>query len=524
MRSRLRATLLLLLLGALLLEAVVWLRMPMVELLQRAYPQVGLDHDGKILFFEIERRDRRVRVVRILDSRRRLLESFDLDPERTLATRVATHAARFHQRPNRWFENPLFLPRARTPHPQGPATPSPLEILAADTLNYYEEVRRGIRSHANRSRIVLLDDRPPLLPIRWAVENDRLVCRETATGHVVAGFGPGGYTRGEGGGEGAGFGPLATDPILLAPDSRNALGILLLGREEERVIHLSIAEEQRADGGTPADSPEPLLLEIESRPLRAIEPGAPVSGEVTYAALRNDGLLFFRADGAVPARVELSPGERILAIHGASSVGREGLRDAPYATPRAAPATPAPIVLHTLLEPTHPAGERMRLRLLRPGEPAVTHEVLLEPARAGEQMLANLAASLALLRPAPLALASSLSPLPENASELLWWRDPWLSGGRFTGWLLASLALAAACAWRARRTARERCSTTRRARLWTAAVLLLGPLGLLWMRFVLPRVPVAAVGGARRAVDLDASPSSAAPWPDPQPLGIEVIS
>jgi hypothetical protein len=54
-------------------------------------------------------------------------------------------------------------------------------------------------------------------------------------------------------------------------------------------------------------------------------------------------------------------------------------------------------------------------------------------------------------------------------------------------------------------------------------VFVLGPLGLLWMRLVLPRVRVETVGGARRAMNLDASPSTTEPWPAPVSTGIEVI-
>jgi hypothetical protein len=163
------------------------------------------------------------------------------------------------------------------------------------------------------------------------------------------------------------------------------------------------------------------------------------------------------------------------------------------------------------------------LQLFRVGQPPVAHESTLEPTRASEWIPANLAASLAVVRPLPLAALSAASALTENWHDW-WWRDPWLAGGSYIGWLALSLALAALCAWRARRAARERCATTRGVLFWTAAVFLLGPLGLLWMRFVLPRVPVEAVGGARRAVNLDASPSTSTPWPEPKPQGIEVFA
>ena len=57
---------------------------------------------------------------------------------------------------------------------------------------------------------------------------------------------------------------------------------------------------------------------------------------------------------------------------------------------------------------------------------------------------------------------------------------------------------------------------------WTAAVFLLGPFGLVWMRLVLGREAIERIGGARRAVDLEASPATADPWPEPLPTGTEV--
>ncbi len=525
MRSRSRALLLLLLLGTLLLEALVWLRTPLRSALHRAYPEIGLDPKGEVFHYDVERRDHRLHAVEILAADRRILETLAGQPDKLLAERLAFTASRGPAFRHRDFDKPRFLELKPYPGAAGSSTPSPLEILVAGRLNFFEGVRRGMGSRVQSNRIVLLGGKPPHLPVRWAVENDRLVCRETATGKVVAGFGPDGYTRGEGGGEGAPFGPLATGPIQVTQRSGDTLRFLLLPEAEKRVIRLSIAGEQLREGDTPFDSPEPLALEVEVRPLQPIEAGASESREMPYAALRNGRLLLFRADGSVIAEIRMEPGETIASIQGARYVDDRGWFEEAYSTSGHGPGPAhAVIVLQTLPAATHPADERVRLRLFRAGEPPVTHDVHLEPARPSERFFANLAASLALLRPAPLALASALAPLPENVSELRWWREPWLSGGRYWSWLLASLALAAACGWRARRTARERCRSMRDMHAWTAAVLLLGPLGLFWMRLVLPRVPVAAVGGARRAVDLDASPSSAAPWPAPQPLGIEVIA
>jgi hypothetical protein len=60
-------------------------------------------------------------------------------------------------------------------------------------------------------------------------------------------------------------------------------------------------------------------------------------------------------------------------------------------------------------------------------------------------------------------------------------------------------------------------------RFWTVAGALLGPVGLVWMRFVVGRKHVEPVGTGRRAVNLEQSPAVTEPWPEPIPTGTEVL-
>jgi hypothetical protein len=258
------------------------------------------------------------------------------------------------------------------------------------------------------------------------------------------------------------------------------------------------------------------------RPLRPLAAPDPTRRDTAFVVQVEDELLVFLADGSVIGRAELAAGERATGSTGGDAQSNvlvvAGGLEQPWGN--------LMVGVRSSLFPTHPHTRHVRLRLFRPGRPPVEHDVVLEPGRATEILWGHGIAALALFRPLPLVAASALSPLPSDEDDAYawWWRDPWLSGGRYAGWLLATLALAALLAWRARRAARERCATALEVHVWTAAVFLLGPVGLLWMRLVLPRLPVEPVGGARRAVHLERSPSSSAPWPEPAREGIEVFS
>jgi hypothetical protein len=362
-------------------------------------------------------------------------------------------------------------------------------------------------------------------PIEWKVEEGRLVCRETASGRVVAGLGPDGYARGEHADEGERFGRIAVGPIRMPTGASTAadwVPLFLFDRDARKIHVISVAKEE---GTLPSDSVEPVALTIETRPLHPFQAAETEIATWPYASIVDRHVLVFLEDGSVVVDFEIEPNEGAAWVSNALVVHSEGQPGMYVMTAeRRRPPFPAAVGLQTGLHPCAAGTERRRLRLFRPGQPDVVHDVVLTPTRPAEVALANLTAAFALLRPPPLAVASALSPLATSRQEpWWWWRDVWLAGGSYPGWLVASLALAAFCGWRARRAARERCATIREVRFWTAAVFLLGPLGLLWMRFVLPRVPVESVGGARRAVNLDASPSTGAPWPDPEPQGIEVF-
>lgn len=536
MRARLRSLLLVVLLIGLLLEGLAWLRAPLLEALHRAYPSVGLDRNGSVVYYDVEDWG-----ASVLDSDRRVIQTMTSGQARDLELAGRRWIGRGALPVN--FDAPRFLRREY--HLWFPVvgwmTSSPLETLAL-SLNQEEARRRAGVSAPLRGRnppaatpssprqpdrvVVRFEER---LPIEWKVEHRRLVCRETGSGSPLAGFGPDGVVTGERAAEGERFGRLGntpTDPLAGWTEDERDITWLLFEHDSRRLVLVSLVSSARTGPQkvVPSDSLEHVLPSIKVRPL--VPYTRRVDGPVwAWVARTDDRLFVFLDDGSVVGDVALEAGERLTFVnHGTLISAAEDLTVISCGVAR----RPSDIVvgIETEVAPIHPEGHRRRLRLIRPGQAAVEREVVLKPARTSEILLANMGAALALLRPAPLCVASAVSPLPADWTGvyLAWWRDPWLAGGSYPGWLVASLALAAFCGWRARRAARERCATVREVRFWTAAVLLLGPVGLLWMRFVLPRVPVEVVGGARRAVNLDASPSTSAPWPEPKPLGIEVFS
>ncbi len=519
MRRRIRSLLLLILLGTVLLEALALVRTPLLQAVHRAYPFVALDEDARVLYYDtrLERgASGEARLVRVLDETRNAPGTVGVGSAETLPPLPFGN-------PGVWFGTRIDFDRPRFLRDlyRGEERFVPytaLESLARNTLNAVERRRRGLPDE-----VVLESGERLRPPIEWQVEENRLVCRETASGRAVAGLGPNGYARGEHSNEGERFGRIAVGPIRTEPGvsmAADRIPPLLLDRDARTIHGISVAKEE---GSIPADSVEPVALTIDTRPLHPAAADA-VTATRPYASIVGRHVLVFLEDGSVIADFEMEPNEEAGSFSNALVVQLEGSPGMYVTTGERRRPPTAAVGLQTALLPAAPGTARRRLRLFRPGHTHVVHDIALTPTRATEVALANLTAAFALLRPPPLAIASALSPLPADRRETWWWRDPWLAGGRYAGWLVASLALAGFCAWRGRRAARERCATVREVRLWTAAVFLLGPVGLLWMRFVLPRVPVEAVGGARRAVNLDASPSTSAPWPEPKPLGIEVFS
>jgi hypothetical protein len=104
-----------------------------------------------------------------------------------------------------------------------------------------------------------------------------------------------------------------------------------------------------------------------------------------------------------------------------------------------------------------------------------------------------------------------------------WLTDPLYAGAGELGTLALCVALGAVCAARARAVAREQRPSA--ANAWALAGLVLGPVGLVWMRLVEPRRAVRACGcGVRRAVSVEACPACAAPWPVAASRGDEVFA
>ena len=71
---------------------------------------------------------------------------------------------------------------------------------------------------------------------------------------------------------------------------------------------------------------------------------------------------------------------------------------------------------------------------------------------------------------------------------------------------------------------RLRCPTRAAQHFWTVVALVLGPLGLVWMRVVVGKTYIAEVGAGERAVNLEETPSNTTPWPEPHATGTEVMA
>jgi len=535
LRGILRPLLLLLILGAVPMEALFLTRLSLIRTVHEAYPYVGLDRDGELLCYDVERVERNGRLTHVfhhLDAERRVVDTITPPPD--LVT-LGAWGWPYGSVPSL---EPRFLRQGTTP-----ARTGILEVLAND-LNRREARRRDLAPPATapsygsatpgggdeqgrvREIFVVTNaaalERFKPMPLHWQAEEGRLVCRETASGRVLAGIGPDGYARGESAAQGESFvaiGPSITLGTYM-PDGPWPGFALLEG--DRRIVALLAPAVPPAES-VPADSVEPLELAVETRPIHP-DAGAAWT-EPPWIARTDDEVLILLTDGSLVGRIRLDAGEDVITTAG-DRQSRGHYLAAAHGSRLPAPPPPDFVGISTSLMPSRPATKRIRMRLYRPGLPMVQREVVLEPTRPSEIIPADFAAALTLLRPFPLNAAASLSPLPRDSAASLrwWWRDPWLADGSYPGWLTLSLALAAFLAWRARKSARERCATVREARLWTTAVFLLGPIGFLWMRLVLPRVPVEPLGNARRAVDLDASPSADAPWPEPRPEGIEVFS
>ena len=492
--GKLRCLLLLALVMALGLEALLWLRWPAREFLLRAFPRVGLDRSGKLVYFDTWSEEE-ARVVRILDGRRRVLKVirrrgavFGTPGEPDLA--FSTSFADERSIPRAPLDNPRFW-RHGKPEPARIPT---LESLAQE-LNEIE-MERG-------------SDGPFWI---WSVRDGKLTCRKAESGEPFV--------------------------LGLGWPSRKLVGLLSVSGKSKGKKRLMwfflnpagagrlVRLETEWTKGESAAPKVPAQVDVKRFPLRVMH--GQVEGErvTVHAALVGRRLLVFLADGRVLADIRLPASERLMRITGADSGGwivhLPGIPAQPH-------RTGIQVGIETAVGPVDLTRKRRRLRLVRPGRETVVRDVELAPARTSEYLAANVAPALDLFRPWPLVLASArIEPASDweghRARGIWWWRDPWFAGGAFPGWQIGCLLLALGCALLARRSARRRCATLGAARAWTAAVFLLGPFGLLWMRLSLPSLPVERVGQGLRAVHLDRCPETEAAWPEPQPTGTEIFT
>jgi len=257
--------------------------------------------------------------------------------------------------------------------------------------------------------------------------------------------------------------------------------------------------------------------------VRAVRPrGGDNEVDVREIALPAGDVVLYDVDFWQQAEsVVLGVGERLLVYDLATGDllldAERSLAERPLRHVRAGVRRDPPrVLLASRVAGFDPTRHGLRIRIVGP-DGARVHDLTLEPESAAERAIAFLGGSIAVLRPPLLNVASFAAPAAESRDAYYaWWLDVWFRGRKRAGWLLASVAVGLLCAWRARVQARVRLA--RGGRAWVALALLLGPLGLLWMRIFVPWVHVEEVAGERRAVNLDA------PWPEPEPTGREILA
>lgn len=492
LRGIIRAALLLTLVLALTLEAALWLRAVGISWLQIAYPSVGVDADDSPVYWRQFFRQSRGEVkgyVWFFDQDRNVTERFDyrhLDrsafpelPRLSASPRVIGRAGPWER-----FEDPEFV-----------LSSTRGEFWDRPELRWSNHVRSSLNSMQNGR-------------LHWTFEAGRFTCRAWLEGAPVATFGP---DSGE-------FGRL------------EGLYVHHRGEEPARIRHLLFDPDEfvlhdiRIERAP--DPEQPSRVSIETVPVREAE-GVAGDERLVMGLIRTDTeRLLVDEKGRILARAPRVEGESVVCDYPSRIDLMDGHRVARWATmPESVPLERVTAAVATLPKPVDPLVVRHRFRIVRVGQPEKVVETRLEPITTLERLLAGLALAPEVARPFPLAVVSSLSAPPDTWEECnAWWlRTPSLADGARPGLLALIAIVSVAVAWLAYRWGRVRCATVRQARLWAVAVFLVGPLGLLWMRLVLPRVRVDSVGGARRAVNLDAAPSTEAPWPAPVSTGVEVV-
>ncbi|MHC4816885.1 MAG: hypothetical protein ACYTF8_02320 [Planctomycetota bacterium] len=478
-RTRLRAALLLVVIGFVTLETTTWLRLGAMELQMDAYPYLSVKSSGELILWD-----------------RRGLEVQEYDTERNLVNRW--HAS--NRPPNvqwltvgvgPWYGPDLF---------EGPK-------WLFDRRLRWSAWTRSIEWRLNREQESFL--------LRWSLGDGRFLCRDR-DGNVVAGFGPDGYVRGSRAAEGRGF-------DVGRPNRYGEFPWVWRGKG---VFHYldpssgSVAVFELPEKGAPPE--EPLEIQVTVRPLDApAKTELPLDSVPFRRLVMGSQVVWMDHRGDVVLRVDLEAEERYITSW--PLVRWEVVKmeaDGPRREPREILAS----AIVTRLGPVHPVKEQLRVRVLRPGEAMVVHDVAITPETMGEHLCLALQGVTGLIRPLPLALASFFAAPPQDWDELhsWFWIDPFFTGATSGVWLFLSVVVAAACGWLGRRQARLRCATDRAVRFWTVAGALLGPMGLVWMWLVVGRVRVEPVGTGRRAVNLERSPEVAEPWPEPLPTGTEV--
>ncbi|MHC4161802.1 MAG: hypothetical protein ACYSUM_06695 [Planctomycetota bacterium] len=464
-RSILRAASLLLLGAIVLFECLGMLRWVTTDLALDTYPPIMVTGEGDVLF-------------------------------------------RNHAQPRPTLVHPVYRTYVRAGPVFGSAHTPPWEKRMSRGWSWHYSVLRTLNDLEEGRRQV------GFAPIVWRYEEGRFLCRHGSKHHeVLAGFGPGGYVVGPKAQESEPF----EDPAQVLRWGADVFQWVT----EQRLI---VVDPPPVDH-VARDSLEPVRVEISTRSLAESPRNAWPErlGDARFVVI-GGRMLWVDRTGDVLFRVEWSPD---MERHRGAVSLREFEKKSAGPAQHTEYLVPGPVVgwaVSSDVEPVHPIRCTVRIRVFRPDRPVLVEDIEVRPERASEHAAALLRGAVTLPLPVPIAIVSYLSGQTRTWEDLHTWtvRDPVFAGGTSTGWLLMSLALACVCAWWARKQTRMRCATEPAVRFWIAAAFLLGPLGLVWMYLVVGRETIERVGGAHRAVDLEASPATAEPWPEPRPTGTEV--
>lgn len=478
--ARRRAVVTLLLCGWLLLEGATSLRLALQALQFEVYPAFGVNQEGDVKSWTV-----RARRVLELDLQRREVRPHD---------------------PLEWSKQMLapFHPNAKNTFDDWLDRVPP--FFEADH-DWWSQRLTGQLNLCQMYRLPR-DRYPP--PLIWKYEHGRFVCRTRATGAVVAGFGPDGYATGSGAVEGGRFEETyrLNVRVLGDADEKRAVTLTRPGDDGWYQIRFSAASTKALD------RPMPVHVAWQRIAVHFI-------GSATLSLKEGlTSLALVRDAGGLAVR--LNEGEKVTLIRAPFDPSRETILRGWFRS------TEQGLRVGTIgiVSPAHPAFATYRVRVLREDQPPIIRDIVVRPETVLEHTIAGFGGLVALARPLPLVLASYFADAPRDFEAMTswWWLDPWFSGRRMTGWLVAALVLAALLGWWARRQALRRCASMRAVHFWTAVAVLLGPLGVIWMRLTVPWAVVEPVGDGVRAVNREATPRNDAPWPAPAAVGTEVFA